>query len=248
MTETRVARVRRIATGLATLVFPALWLAGVVLHLDSLHFGGASAPSVVGASHDTTATIGHLLVIAAVPLLVASIAHLGAVSHGRGAVWTTIGGALAAIGGVALAVREGALALSLAALGPQAAPDAAATVPALQPLLDWAGWLWLGAFVALLPVGLALQAGGLYLDGLAPGWQAATIAGGALFLLPGLGPLAVGGAALLTVGFAGLGARVLRTGLHARPPRAVARLLSRPLVVRVPVAARRAPVDRSVVR
>lgn len=239
MTETRSTRARRVGAGIAAMVFPLLLIAGYLLHPDLLSLERATtATDLVDDFRGNLAFhAGHLLVLAAAPLILATVVHLMPAGTGSRARWTTAGGLAAGFGAIVLAVDKGAMTLTLTAFDTLADGQLADAAPALQTLLDRAGWLWLLWLLVLLPLGAAVQTVGLYRSRLVPRWQAAAMAVGALLLAsPDIEAVSVVGALLVAVGYVPLGWRLVVGPLVASLPRQPARLLGRPAVVRVPRA------------
>jgi len=114
-----------------------------------------------------------------------------------------------------LAVDKGALTLVLTAF--QTIPDEqfAGILPALQALLDKAGWLWILWLFLFLPVGFILQTVGLIKDKIIPRWQGSVIIIGLLLLInPDIEIISSVAAILMCIGLVPLGIRELRGTLE----------------------------------
>ena len=110
-----------------------------------------------------------------------------------------------------LAFDKDALTLGLTAF--DALPDEAFVriEPALQALLDRAGWLWFVGLLPLLPLNFALLAVGLARAGVIGRVQTALIVAGLLLLInPDIEIISTAGALLMCAGFIPLGVRELR--------------------------------------
>jgi hypothetical protein len=132
------------------------------------------------------------------------------VLQSRGAWLGFIGGVLGVFGAFMLAVDKGALCLVLTAF--QTLPEGQFnnTIPALQTLLDKAGWLWIVWLFLLLQIGFVLQTIGLIKEKLIPKWQGVFIIVGLLLLInPDIEIISTAGAILMCIGFIPIGIREL---------------------------------------
>jgi hypothetical protein len=83
-------------------------------------------------------------------------------------------------------------------------------MPALQTLLDKAGWLWIVWLFLLLQIGFILQTIGLIKEKLVPKWQGVFIIVGLLLLInPDIEIISTAGAILMCIGFIPIGIREL---------------------------------------
>jgi len=83
-------------------------------------------------------------------------------------------------------------------------------MPALQTLLDKAGWLWIVWLFLLLQIGFILQTIGLIKEKLVPKWQGVFIIVGLLLLInPDIEIISTAGAILTCIGFIPIGIREL---------------------------------------
>jgi hypothetical protein len=217
MKYSNLGLVKRVGTGLSVVVFPIMLLFGFVLH-----------PNIFSFARITTATewavewrgnflfhFGHLLVLLAVPLVIVTCVRFMSLLNGRGAWFGFIGGVLGVFGAFMLAVDKGALTLGLTAF--QTLPDGefAGALPALQALLDKAGWLWILWLFLLLPFGMILQVIGLLKERTIPKWQGIVIIIGLLLLInPDIEIISSVGAALMAIGFVPIGIRELKGTLE----------------------------------
>lgn len=203
-----IESLKQTGAGLSITIFPIMLLLGFVLH-----------PNIFSFDRITTATewaaewrgnflfhFGHLLVLFAVPFIIVSSVRFMSLLKGRGIWYGFFGALLGVFGAFMLAVDKGALTLVLTAF--QTLPDEqfADILPALQSLLDKAGWLWITWLFILLPIGFILQVVGLIKEGLIPKLQGVTIIIGLLLLMnPDIEIISSVGATLMCIGFIPIG-------------------------------------------
>lgn len=216
-TPATIQTIKRIGSGLSIILFPIMLLLGFLAHPNLLSFeitkeiGGWIAEW----RGNLLFHLGHLLVLSAVPLIIVAVLRLMSLTHGSGAWYGFIGGILGIYGAFMLAVDKGALTLVLTAF--QTVPDDKfdGIIPALQTLLDRAGWLWITWSFITLPLGVILQTIGLLNERIIPTWQGACIIAGLLLLInPDIEIISSTGAALMCAGFIPLGLRELRGRLE----------------------------------
>lgn len=212
-----IRSLKQAGTALSIIFFPIMLLFGFVLH-----------PNIFSFTIITEATrwagewrgnflfhFGHLLVLFAVPLIIVASIRFMSLLKGRGAWYGFIGGVLGVFGAFMLAVDKGALTLVLTAF--QTIPDEqfAGILPALQALLDKAGWLWILWLFLFLPIGFILQAVGMIIEGIIPVWQGLVIIIGLLLLInPDIEIISSAGAVLMCAGFIPMGIREMRGTLE----------------------------------
>ena len=217
MKNQKVQDAKRIGSGLCIIIFPIMLLLGFVLHPNFFSFGMVTTVSEwvdewrgVFLFH-----FGHLLVLLAVPLIIAASVRFMSLLQDRGAWLGFIGGILGVFGAFMLAVDKGALTLVLTAL--QTVPDSQfnAISPALQTLLDRAGWLGMTWLYALLIPGFVLQSFGLTRARMIKKWQGIIIIIGLILLAnPDIEIISSAAAILLCIGFIPIGIRELKGILH----------------------------------
>jgi hypothetical protein len=159
--------------------------------------------------------LGHLLVLFAVPPIIVAVLRFMSLPRERGAWHGFIGGVLGVFGAFMLAVDKGALTLVLTAF--QTVPDDQfdGIIPALQTLLDRAGWLWITWTFIALPLGVVVQMIGLLREHIIPRWQGVSIIVGLLLLInPDIEIVSSVGALLMCVGLIPIGIRELRGSLR----------------------------------
>ncbi len=133
----------------------------------------------------------------------------------RGELLGYVGGVLAVFGACMLAVDKGALTLVLTAF--QILPDQEFSniYPALQALLDKAGWLWMTWLFLLLPIGFIIQVTGLIRENVIPRWQGLIIILGLLLLInPDIEIISATGAVLMCIGLIPIGVREITDTLR----------------------------------
>lgn len=203
----------RFLSGLSLILFPLMLLVGFVSHPEILSFEMVTSVDEWVAEWRGNAMFhfGHLLVLFAVPPIIAASIRLMFLPKDRGAWLGFIGGVLAIFGAFMLAVDKGALTLVLTAFQTIPAPEFAGIAPALQALLDRAGWLWITWGFITLPIGFALQIAGLMRERIIPTWQGAVVIVGLLLLInPDIEIISSTGAFLMCLGLIPMGLRDLR--------------------------------------
>lgn len=215
-------RLRQFGGAVSLIVFPLMLLVGFLMHpnLTSLEFVTSVDSWAAEFRGNRMFHTGHLIVLLAVlPIVVAAVRCMKFRSE-RGAWLIFVGGVVGIFGAFVLAVDKGALTLVLTAF--DTLPDAEfdRIEPALQALLDKAGWLWMVQLLALLPLGFALQAVGLARAGVIGKATAAVIVVGLLMLLAGdIEIISATAAALMCIGYVPMGVRDLRGELNVSASR-----------------------------
>lgn len=218
MKNQKVQDAKRIGSGLCIIIFPIMLLLGFVLHPNFFSFG--MVRNVTEWVEEWRGVFlfhfGHLLVLLAVPLIIAASVRFMSLLQDRGAWLGFIGCIFGVIGAFMLAVDKGALTLVLTAL--QTVPDNQfnAITPALQTLLDRAGWLGMTWLYALLIPGFILQSLGLIRAGMIKKWQGILIIIGLILLAnPDIEIISSAAAILLCIGFIPIGIREIKGTLQA---------------------------------
>lgn len=204
---------RRIAAGVATIIFPVLLTAGFALHPDLLALRmTTTAADLVAKFHGKAAFhAGHLIVLAAVPFIIVMFMSVMAALDGRGRRLGSIGGLVGIVGAVILAADKGALCLVLSAFDSLPGPDFSALSPALQAIVDRRGLLVIFWLLPLLPIGAIIQMVALMREkkvGRAQG--VAGIVGLVLLNNPDLDLVSTIGGVLLCAAYIPLGVRFLQ--------------------------------------
>jgi hypothetical protein len=207
---------KRAGSGLAIIIFPGMLLLGFILHPNIFSFGIITDATewVAEWRGNFLFHFGHLLVLFAVPLIIAACVRLMSLQRGRGAWYGFIGGILGVFGAFILAVDKGALTLVLTAFQSIPEEQFSGILPALQALLDRAGWLWITWLLLFLPIGFVLQTVGLMKEKIIPKWQGSVIIIGLLLLInPDIEIISSVAAVLMCIGFIPIGVRELRGAL-----------------------------------
>jgi hypothetical protein len=219
MKNQKVEYAKRVGSGLAIILFPIMLLLGFILHPNFFSLG--MVENVAEWAEEWRGIFlfhfGHLLVLFAVPLIIAASVRFMTLLQDRGAWLGFIGGILGVFGAFMLAVDKGALTLVLTAF--QTLPDEQfnSITPALQTLLDRAGWLWITWLYALLIPGFILQTLGLIREKIIPTWQGVIIIIGLLLLgNPDIEIISSVAAILMCIGFIPMGVRQLKGTLRTK--------------------------------
>ena len=213
-----IGEVKRVGTGLALILFPPVLLVGFLLHPNILSLELVTDAEVWASEFrgNFLFHFGHLLVMLIAPLAMIVGTRCMRFATGEGAWLIFLGGVLGVFGAFVLGVDKGALTLVLTAF--DTLPDAAfeQSYPALQVLLDRAGWLWIVQALALLPLGFILQAIGLAKARVIPRWRSVVIVIGMATLFAGdIEIITSIGAVLMCVGYIPMGLQELRGQLGA---------------------------------
>ena len=208
---------KRLGAGLAITVFPIMLLFGFVLHPDIFSFQRITTAAEWATEWrgNFFFHFGHLLVLFVVPLSIVMSVRFMSLLQRQGVWYGFVGCMLSVFGAFMLAVDKGALTLVLTAFQTLPEEQFANIFPALQTLLDKAGWLWITWLFAILPIGVILQTIGLIKEDFIPAWQGLVIIVGlALLLNPDIEIISVAGSALMCVGIIPIGIRELRGPLE----------------------------------
>lgn len=211
-----VSTAQRVGAGLSMILFSIMLFLGFALHPNILSFEMVSEVNawIPEWRGKFMFHFGHLLVMFTVPFIIFVTIRFLALLRGRGAWFGLIGGILAIFGAFMLAVDKGALTLTLTAF--QDVPDAEfdGIIPALQAMLDRAGWLWITWAYVALPIGTIVQTSGLLREGMIPKWQGIPIIVGLVLLMnPDIEIISTLGAFLMCIGFIPMGLREIMSGL-----------------------------------
>lgn len=213
MKNQRLESLKQIGSGLSIIIFPIMLLLGFLSHPNLFSFGIVTNATEWAEEWRGIFLFhfGHLLVLFAVPLIIVASVRFMALLQDRGAWLGFIGGVFGVFGAFMLAVDKGALTLVLTAF--QTLPDEQFNniTPALQALLDKAGWLWIVWLFGLVIVGFILQTLGLTRAKIIPRWQGVLIIIGLLLLInPDIEIISSVGAILMCIGLIPIGIRELK--------------------------------------
>jgi len=208
MENRQIASAKRVGTGLSIVIFPIMLLLGFISHPNIFSFEIITDAEKWAEEWrgNFLFHFGHLLVLFAVPLIIVSSIRFMSLLKGRGEWYGFIGGVLGVFGAFMLAVDKGSLTFVLTAF--QTIPDDQfiGIFPALQALLDKAGWLWIVWLFLLLPIGFILQTIGLMKENIIPKWQGVSIIVGLLLLInPDIEIISTVGATLMCIGLISIG-------------------------------------------
>ena len=206
-------QVKRVGTGLAFVIFPAVFVIAFAGHPDLLspHFLSPQE-LIVRARGDAFLQFGHALVtLNTVLLVVASIHFMGLLDRTSNAWAGFVGAALAVVGAMMLAADKGALCLTMSALDGLPDDEFGQMMPGLLAIFAKEGWLVLLWGIALIPIGFAVQAIGLYRSGAIPRWQSVLLLIGVLFVATpdGVEIINLAASILLAIAFVPYGLRMI---------------------------------------
>jgi hypothetical protein len=160
----------RIVSGIATIAFPLLLLAGFVLHphLFSPSLTRTADDLIAKFHHVTAYHLGHMLVFIGVPCMILNFIHTRDILHGAGRVYGAVGAVIAIIGAVILAGDKGALCIVLSAFDTLPKSDFESIRPALQAIVERRGLLTIFWALPLLPIGAIIQMIGMLKEKVIP--------------------------------------------------------------------------------
>jgi hypothetical protein len=203
----------RIIASIATIGFPVLLLVGFVLHPNLF------SPSLTTTADDLIAKfrgnpafhLGHLIVLAAVPLIILSLSYLSNRLTGAGRSWGIVGGTAAMFGAALLAADKGALCTVLSAFDTLNDADFQSIRPALTAIVERQGLLFIFWALPLLPLGAIMQMIGLMKERLVSrSGGIVAIAGLALLNNPDIDIASSLGALLMCFTYIPLGLRIAK--------------------------------------
>jgi hypothetical protein len=209
----RIIKTKRVIYGVSIILFPVILLIGFLLHPDLLSFKVVTTAEQLADNfrHSTIFHVGHLIVLSAIPFIVAALLCFMEDLQGKGAWLRFVGGIIGIVGAIVLAVDKGALCLVLSAFDTLGDEQFHQLVPHLQVIVDRAGLLYIVWLLPLLPAGAIIQTAGLMKVGYVRTLQGVSIITGLLLLNnPDIEIISSVGAILMILGYAPLGLRVLR--------------------------------------
>ena len=174
---------KRMATGLAIILFPLIFVFAFAVHPGLLHPHVLGPQELIQRAHQNELLqFGHLLVTLVTMLLIVATLHFMTLLE-KSAAWAgTIGGMLAIFGAVILAVDKGALCLTMSALDRLPEAQFSQMLPGLLAMFSKQGWLVILWGIVLLPIGFAIQALALIRTRALPRWQGILFLIGVLFV------------------------------------------------------------------
>lgn len=206
--------IKRIGTGLAFILFPLVFIFAFAVHPGLLNPHKLSDLEVIlRMHHNALLAFGHVLVLFDAAILIVVTLELMRMLNRTSASWAGfIGAALTVLSAVALGAEKGSECLIMSAL--DTLPDKQFTqmIPGLLSIFSHQGWMILVVGVALIAVGLSIQAIGLLTSGIIPRWQSALLFGIWLLGVPdGLEIISLAGSILLAVALIPSGIRIIRS-------------------------------------
>jgi len=204
----------RRTAAISFLTFPVMLFIGFILHPNFTSFAIVTTADqlVENFRHQPGFHYGHLIVMAAVPPIILSMAfaqRLLAPTKAR--LWGYWGAIIGIFGAAVLAVDKGALTLILSAFDTMTDAQIEQTKPALQSMIDRKGLLKIVILLPTLLLGSALQAIGLWKVKLLSLWQMASIVFGlALINNPDIEVISATGAIFMCLGYIPFALRLFR--------------------------------------
>jgi hypothetical protein len=173
MVNQDVAAAKRIATGLAFILYPLLATIAFIAHpnLQSLEIGGEISAKVAEFHNNAFMHFGHFMMVLGVPPLTIAIIKFMSVLKARGAWLGFIGGVMAIYGALILAVQKTALCLVMSALDTLPEAVYVQQMPSIEALFGLKGYLAIVYLLPLLPLGVLIQSIGLVQARAIPRWQ-----------------------------------------------------------------------------
>jgi hypothetical protein len=200
------------ATGIMMIMLPVLMIIAYALHpnLLSLRVMTEASEMIDNFHGNIPWHIGHLLMVCAVPLIIGVTLSLSKMIRGKADWLAWIGSILAVIGAVVLALDKGAYFLVPSAFDTLPENTLFSLEPAIQVMIDRAGFMAVVWLLPLISVGLILIAVGLIKTKAVPRWQSVFIIVGLLLLInPDIDIISLVASVFLLVGLAPIGAGFL---------------------------------------
>ncbi len=168
-----LVRVKRVATGLAFVAYPLMSGVAFLAHpnLVSLEVTRDVTAKIDEFHNNPLMHFGHFMMVLAVPPLIAAIVRLMTMPTGRDAWLGFVGGVMAVSGAVVLVIQKTALCLVMSAFDMVPSDAYAGLLPGIEALFDLEGYLAIVYLLPLLPLGVLVQAVGLYRSVAVPRWQ-----------------------------------------------------------------------------
>jgi hypothetical protein len=170
-----LSRVKRVGTGLCFIAFPMVWVLAFAVHPQLLEPRLLLGPeALIQRAHGNgLLQFAHVLVTLNTALLVVIALHFMKRLEGTTAAWAgLVGAACAVVGACLLAADKGALCLTMSALDTIPESQFAPMMPGLVAIFSFKGWMGLVWGLLLMPLGVMVQAVGLWRAGGLPRWQA----------------------------------------------------------------------------
>ncbi len=203
--ENSLTVTKRWALALAFMLYPLLAGTAFALHpnLLSLRISHDVASRVAEFHGNRALHFGHLLMLLAVPLLIAIALHfMERLQYGKNAWWGYIGGLMAIAGAVVLAADKAALCLVPSAFDTLPEAQFQALLPGIEAMFHYQGQLWVLWLLPLLPLGFVLQTIGLVRQPDIRRWQSVPMLLGSLLMAnPDIDIIGLAASGMLALGF-----------------------------------------------
>lgn len=214
--DTFLSATRRIGTGLAFIIFPAVFVFAFSVHPGLLHPHMLSPSELIARARGAgLLQLGHALVTINTALLVVVALHfIEVLDRSSAARAGFLGGALAILGALALAADKGALCLTMSALDGLSDAEFTSMTPGLLAMFSKEGWLVLLWGIVLLPVGFGIQAWALLKTTSLARWQGLLFLSGVLLIATpdGVEVVNLTASILLAIAFIPYGVQLIRGG------------------------------------
>lgn len=212
-TNSTVAAIQRIGTGLSMILLPIILFVGFASHpnLGSLEPLKDTTSWVSEFRHNAVWGYAHLVVLLSTPLFIVMALGLMRVLAGKADWHALIGGSLTVIGALLLAADKGALYLVPGALETLSDHHFAAAMPAVEAMFVKAGPLALLYLLPLLMIGMVILSVGLLKTSAVPRWKgAALLIASLMYLNPDIDIISAIASVVLLVGLGSIGLDFIR--------------------------------------
>ena len=176
---------KRMGTGLCFILFPAIWVFGFAVHPNLLAPRMMLGPAELlqRAHGNGMLHLAHALVTVNTAFLVVVTLRYMKLLEGTPSAWAGfVGAGLAVFGACMLAAEKGALCLALSAVDTIPETEFAQMLPGLLAIFSFKGWLALVWGLVLMPIGVLVQAVGMFRARTFPRWQLGLLFVGVLFI------------------------------------------------------------------
>jgi hypothetical protein len=180
-----VDHVKRVGTGLCFIIFPMVWVLAFAAHPNLLQPRLLLSPEqlIQRAHGDAMLQLAHAFVTVNTALLVVLALHFMRLLEGTSAARVgLVGACLATLGAHMLAADKGALCLTMSALDTLPENEFAQMMPGLLAIFSFKGWMALVWGLVLMPIGVIVQAIGMWKAKVLPRWQLGLLLVSLLFI------------------------------------------------------------------
>ena len=212
-TNSTVAAIQRVGTGLSMIVLPIILIIGFASHpnLGSIALLNDTATWVSEFRHNTVWLYAHMAVLFSTPIFIVVIMGLMRLLAGKADWHALIGGSFAVIGTLLLAADKGALGLVPGAVESLSDQQFAQAMPAVEALFTKAGPMALLYFLPLLMIGFVILGVGLLKVPAVSRWKSITVVIAFLmFLNPDIDLISAIASVVLLVGMGPIGLDYIR--------------------------------------